>query len=353
VDSNKDYNPVEIIKTDNFLNVLKDHISTGTLIVTSPGFIKRGVIAEIQKINSDVVIFSDVKPNPELEAIDIAVTELRKSNITNIIALGGGSVIDTAKGFALALKTDISNPLRVNLLESESQSWDSKLPLIAVPTTSGTGSEVTPFATIWDTETNKKYSLNTNFLFPDIAILDASLTQTLPKTLTLYTSLDAISHALESLWNNNRTTESEAVALKALRLANKSFLPLMGDLANIDLRSDLQVASTYAGLAISHTRTAIAHSISYPMTLAYDMPHGLACSFTLPKILKLHLKNISNKEEIEVLTKTLKILETIDFKSEVESYTLGDDYSKLKDQMFTKERAGNFKYSIDSIEEYL
>ena len=134
---------------------------------------------------------------------------------------------------------------------------------------------------------------------------------------------------------------------------NKSFNKLMRDLTDLKLRSDMQLASTYAGLAISHTRTAIAHSISYPMTLAYDMPHGLACSFTLPKILQEHLENLNDGEEKEILLETYEILSAIDFKTEVESYTKGDDYSKLKDQMFTKERAANFKYSIDSITKYL
>ena len=350
---NKKFNPVELIQSDDFISDTEKHINSNTLVVTSPGFIKRGIISKLEKINSAITIFSDVKPNPELKHIDDAVIELRKKNITNIIALGGGSVIDTAKGFALALKTNHERPLKFNLLDNDKQSWESRLPLIAIPTTSGTGSEVTPFATIWDTDTNKKYSLSTNFLYPDIAILDPALTQTLPQKLTLHTSLDAISHALESLWNNNKNDESEKYALEALKLSNKSFQKLLNSLSDLELRKDMQLASTYAGYAISHTRTAIAHSISYPMTLTYDMPHGLACSFTLPKILEEHLSHLEEGEEKDILSKTLTILNQIDFKSEVESYTKGDDYKKLKEQMFTKERAGNFKYKIDSIEKYL
>ncbi len=350
---NKNYNPVEIIQTENFLEEIKKNLVPSTLIVTSPGFVKRGVIAKIQDICPDIKIFSDVKPNPELSEIDQAVVGLRKAKVSNIIALGGGSVIDTAKGFALALKTDHENPLRRNLIELDKQKWQDRLPLITIPTTSGTGSEVTPFATIWDSECNKKFSLNTKLLYPDVAILDPSLTQTLTKKITFYTGLDAISHALESLWNINKNSESEKCALYALELINKNFEPLLNDLTNFRYRQSMQLASTFSGYAISHTRTAIAHSISYPMTLAYGMPHGLACSFTLPKILRKYLKIVKSSEEVEILTRTLAFLETVDFEKEIELYTHGDDYKRLKTQMLTANRVGNFIFPVKLVEEYL
>jgi alcohol dehydrogenase class IV len=127
----------------------------------------------------------------------------------------------------VGLRSDLSKPLYENLIQNDQQVWNEHIRLFAIPTTSGTGSEVTPFATMWDSKTQKKYSISTAFMYPETAILDASLTLTLPKKLTLYTGLDAISHSLESLWNKNKTDESQSFALKSLELANSSFLKLL------------------------------------------------------------------------------------------------------------------------------
>lgn len=351
---NKEYNPVEIIQTDRFLGELAQYLSQETLVVTSPGFIRRGIISQIQKLCPDVIIFSDVKPNPELKAIDAAVTELRLSKISNIVAIGGGSVIDTAKAFALALKTDLAEPLRENLIKNEKQNWSNRVPLIAIPTTSGTGSEVTPFATIWDADTNKKFSLNTDLLYPDIAILDPTLTQSLPAELTLYTGLDAVSHALESLWNKNKNSESEKLAIHALTLISNSFTELMNDLTNLKFRREMQLGSTYAGLAISHTRTAIAHSISYPLTSHFGVPHGLACSFTLEIILENHLNEIGETaSNRQLLDAVLVILKSFKLKEEILKHVSPTQIESVKSEMISKERAGNYLYEIDGVEKFL
>lgn len=349
----KKYNPVNVIQSSDYFESLKDLFTSqdNLLLITSPGFIKRGVVDKLKDYFLNLEVFSDIKPNPEIRHLDNHF-ETFKKDYKSIIALGGGSVIDSAKAFSVGLKSNLSRPLYNNLIKNDKQSWDGFIDLIAIPTTSGTGSEVTPFATMWDTQTNKKYSISTNNLYPKAAILDPSLTLTLPRRLTLHTGLDAISHSLESLWNKNKTKESQRFALESLKLANKSFLNLLDNLENLEQRRDIQLSSTYAGLAISHTRTAIAHSISYPMTLAFEIPHGLACSFTLPKILSKYI-DICDVNEKETLEVTMALLNLIDFKQEILSYTKGEDFIKLKSQMFTKERAGNFLLPTDSIDEYL
>jgi alcohol dehydrogenase len=162
------------------------------------------------------------------------------------------------------------------------------LPLIAVPTTAGTGSEVTPFATIWDRARQKKYSLAQANLHPWVALLDPALTLSLPLETTISAGLDALSQALEAIWNRHATPLTTIYATQAARIALDTLPQLAQAPGDLSLRSQMMGASLLAGLAISQTRTALAHSMSYPITARYGLPHGLACSFTLPAILEFN-----------------------------------------------------------------
>src|SRR5690606_10586758 len=130
----------------------------------------------------------------------------RGEPLTGLIALGGGSVLDATKLLAVTIHSSVDRPLHLALREDIGGDWRRSIPLITIPTTSGTGSEVTPFATVWDTAAQKKHSVMGDALFPDHCILDPLLTLSLPYDETLYTGLDATSHALESLWNHHRTS---------------------------------------------------------------------------------------------------------------------------------------------------
>ncbi len=161
-------------------------------------------------------------------------------------------------------------------------------PLIAVPTTAGTGSEVTRWATVWDRTpgAQKKYSLNLKETWPEAAVVDPELTLSLPAGPTLAAGLDALSHSLESIWNVNSNPISDTLAIAAAREVLATLPALMKDLGNPALRSRMSLAALQAGLAFSNTMTALAHSISYDMTLNHGLPHGIACSFTLPMVLR-------------------------------------------------------------------
>lgn len=128
-----------------------------------------------------------------------------------------------------------------------------------------------------------KRSFACNLLEPDFIYLDPRVTLTAPKELTIFCAMDACSHALESLWNKNMTDISFKYAIESLKLISCNLMPLLNDLNNVCYRAKIQLSSFYSGCAIRITRTAIAHSISYPITLKYNVPHGLACSFTLKK----------------------------------------------------------------------
>jgi alcohol dehydrogenase len=162
----------------------------------------------------------------------------------------------------------------------------SAIPIIAVPTTAGTGSEVTSFATVWDEERGRKFSLARENLYPEVALVDPTLMLSKPHSLTLATGLDALSHSIESIWNINANPVSARHAVAAARAILADLPNLLRDLTNLKLRHGIAEASLNAGLAFSNTKTAIAHNLSYPITLGWGVQHGIACSFILPTVLR-------------------------------------------------------------------
>jgi alcohol dehydrogenase len=260
-----------------------------TLIVTSSGAVERGTVATvISPADPQIVkLFSGVKSHHSLVDIEKAAVQLSTGNIECILAIGGGSVIDTAKCLSVLLTPGESSLLRV--MENNASLIDRRsIPIIAVPTTSGSGSEVTPFATVWDYEQKKKFSLATELVRPQVAIIDPSLTLSLPQKTTISSGLDAISHAFESVWNRNATASTIENATQALKLGLSSIERAADHPEDITARESMSEASLLAGIAISHTRTALAHSISYPLTAHMGLDHGFACSITLPAILKFN-----------------------------------------------------------------
>jgi phosphonate metabolism-associated iron-containing alcohol dehydrogenase len=232
------------------------------------------------------LVIKDVVPNPDCALLADQAARFRTlaSPPNAIVAIGGGSVIDSAKVFAAA-GGDFGRIMR--FLESKQGGEQlAGTPIIAVPTTAGTGSEVTSWATVWDRRSARKYSLSHSLLYPEHAFVDPSLMVGKPRQLTISTGLDALSHALESLWNVNANPISAHHAVAAAREILVVLPALVSDLKNLELRSRMAAAALSAGLAFSNTRTAIAHSISYPVTLHRNVAHGIACSFTLPAVLR-------------------------------------------------------------------
>lgn len=240
-----------------------------------------------QATGAPAIQITDVAPNPDL--LTLAGQAARISDLQAkpelIVAVGGGSVIDSAKVFAAAAEHGFG-AVRSGLERGDLSNLSRALPLIAVPTTAGTGSEVTPWATVWDKEKGNKYSLAMPALFPELALIDPALMTSMPRGLTVSTALDALSHALESTWNKNANPVSARFAVAAVRDILDALPQLADDLSNTELRSRIARAALYAGLAFSNTKTAIAHSLSYPITLHHGVVHGIACSFTLPLIMR-------------------------------------------------------------------
>ena len=234
---------------------------------------------------SPSVIINDVDPNPDFHELTAQCERIARSGPPDLwVALGGGSVIDSAKAFA-ASKNGFA-AVRTFLEHGQGAETLSGTPLIAVPTTAGTGSEVTCWATLWDRHSGRKFSLARSNLYPEHAVIDPQLMCGKSRSLTVSTGLDALSHALESLWNVNANPVSANYAVSAAREVLETLPLLVRDLTNLELRTRLARAALFAGLAFSNTRTAIAHSLSYPITLRHAVPHGIACSFSLPMIVE-------------------------------------------------------------------
>lgn len=268
------------------------------LLVTSLGFEKRGQVELLKNVNPSIVsVINDVQPNPTIEHVLMYRKQIKYDEFDVIIALGGGSVIDIAKAFSVYDengKLDIKQAIYKGLDDIEFQTK----PIIAIPTTAGTGSEVTPWGTIWDDVNKKKYSISHSSLYCEIAILDPELHVTIPRELTIQTGLDALSHSLEAIWNKNENGISSLYAITAAKTIVATLPLLIDDLTNLELREKMLIASYQAGLAFSNTQTAIAHAMSYYMTLHIGIPHGIAASITLPAIFEAAIQKDGVKDNL-------------------------------------------------------
>jgi alcohol dehydrogenase len=240
----------------------------------------------IDQAGAPAALIRNIGPNPDFITLaeSCRLYAAAQTPIAAIVALGGGSVMDAAKVLAAA-KGDFTR-VRAYLETGKGASGLGRTPIIAIPTTSGTGSEVTSWATVWDTEQMKKYSLAGDAYYPERALVDPLLTLGLPRAVTISSGLDALSHALESLWNVNANPVSASLAEAAAREVLEVLPLLANNLRDIDLRARLAKASLMAGLAFSNTKTALAHSLSYHLTLHHGVPHGIACSFSLPMVMR-------------------------------------------------------------------
>jgi phosphonate metabolism-associated iron-containing alcohol dehydrogenase len=285
------YNPVASVLGSGVIDQLPRLLKgRKAFLVTFPEARGLGLLDRVIAVlgNQLVGIEERVQPNPDVaELADTYAQFWRKySDCEVIIALGGGSAIDTAKALMVGTQSDAFDDLLALLSTGKSFVPHKTKRLIAVPTTAGTGSEVTPWATIWDRVRGKKYSLHLDETWPEAAVIDADLMLTLPASVTIQSGLDALSHALESIWNRNANPLSRAFAVSAAREVIETLPALLKEMQSRALRLSMASAALKAGMAFSNTKTALAHSISYEMTLKHGLPHGIACSFTLPMVMR-------------------------------------------------------------------
>ncbi|MDR0216624.1 MAG: iron-containing alcohol dehydrogenase [Comamonas sp.] len=288
------HNPVRVIADSGSLNRLPALLDgRNCLLVTFPEAESLGLVRRVRQLIGEQLrgVIDSIQPNPDVQWLAPLYEQVQRehADVPVIVALGGGSAIDSAKALICATPTGRFVDLLSVLQQGGTLPSGLHKHLIAIPTTAGTGSEVTPWATIWDQAGGRKYSLHQPHTWPEAAIIDAELMASLPAGATLASGLDALSHALESIWNVNRNPVSMSLAVQAARRAMATLPTLMQDLGNLQLRADMAQAALLAGLAFSNTKTALAHSLSYDITLQHGVPHGIACSFSLPLVLEMAL----------------------------------------------------------------
>jgi len=236
--------------------------------------------------------FNDFTPNPKIEDIKKGLGLFQSGNYDVIIAVGGGSVIDMGKCISI-FSTNTGTPERLVLKKKTIKK--KGIPLIRIPTTSGSGSEATHFAVVYINK--NKYSLTEpNFMQPEYVIVDPQFTYDLPKNITAYSGMDALTQAIESFWNINSTLESKNYSKKAIKLVMENLLDAV---VNPDKKSrmNMAIAANYAGKAINITKTTACHAISYPITSYFNVPHGHAVALSLPPMIVYN----SNVNEDDVL----------------------------------------------------
>jgi alcohol dehydrogenase class IV len=274
-------------RAKSLAKILSDFNLTDGLLVADPIFTKTGLVPQIIDYSQGrlVAVFSNITPNPTVKEVDDCAALIRERKIRFVVALGGGSSLDCAKAAASVCMTSDS----IAEYHSGGKKFGKeRIPLLALPTTSGTGSEVTPVAVLSDPERGIKAPLSSDNFYPVAAVIDPSLTLTAPPAVTASTGMDVLSHALEGFWSKNHQPICDAMALHAAQLAFEYLLTAYKDGNNLEAREKMSEASLTAGLAFGLPKTAGVHACSFPLTNIYHMPHGEACAFTLDAFIKIN-----------------------------------------------------------------
>ena len=247
-------------------------------------------LIELNKLSSKVEVFQDVEADPSLKTLMNAIEIGKKNNITGVIGFGGGSSMDVAKLTSLILGSN----------ENIEEAWGvsnakgPRLPLILVPTTAGTGSEVTPISIITVGEEEKK-GVSSPIILPDIAILDPELTVGLPAHTTAATGIDAMVHAIEGYAsaNKNNNPISKMIAVEALKLLGGSIEKAVFEGSNIEARGNMLLGAMLAGKSFANSPVAAVHALAYPIGGTFHISHGLSNSLVLPYVLRFN--SVDNK----------------------------------------------------------
>lgn len=269
--------------------LLKPYVDGTLLVVTDQGLIDAGILAgffaSLEQAGIDYQLFSAVEANPSTDVLDAAVALLKERNCTAVIGVGGGSSIDTAKGVA-AMAT---NPGNILDYEGYDKLTQPPLPIFAIPTTSGTGSECTASTVFTNKRTLFKTVIVSPRLFPHLAILDPALTLKLPAAITAATGMDALTHAIESYVSRQANPISQAMALQAIRMIAGSLEKTYFVGTDMAAREQMLLGSFLAGVAFSQSKLGNVHAISHTFGGVFNIPHGIANAALLPYVIKFNL----------------------------------------------------------------
>ena len=259
------------------------------MLVTDEGLVKAGIVdkvlAHLDKSKYEITVFDEVKPDPSVKVVDKGAEIARQKGVDLIIAVGGGSPIDAGKGISVVATNGGSSADYAGL----DKYTTPPLPLFAVPTTCGTGSEVTFGAVLTNTDTNYKFILYGYNCAPQVAFLDPTLLLGMPAKIMIPPAMDALTHAVESYISKGATPQSRAMALEAIKIIGENFKTAAADTTNLEAISNLLYASNIAGIAFGCSRLGIVHAMALPLGAFFHVPHGIANSILLPHGLDYNL----------------------------------------------------------------
>ncbi|WP_456271128.1 iron-containing alcohol dehydrogenase [Bacillus sp. AK031] len=267
-------------------------VVTGSLFTKDPFNSQMEEI--IRKYGLKATFFSGSKGEPTTDELNMALSKAQECKADCVVAAGGGSVIDLAKALSvMAVNRGISLDCIPDMTRMK------RLPLIAIPTTAGTGSEATKVTVITDSESNIKKNPAHYQLIPDAAILDPILTVSLPRQMTAYTGLDALAHAMEAYVSTKATPMSSHFALEAIRIIGKWLPKVYKDLDDLEARENMLLGSFYAGVAFTNASTNLAHATARPLGAKFHIPHGLSVALLMPLVIEEGL-DVSKKSYADI-----------------------------------------------------
>jgi len=271
-------------------------------LVTGKDFPKQSDAVEraLQKLQGlPLEVFAEVEENPSIETVDRGAARCREAGCDLVIGLGGGSALDAAKVIAM-LQRNLGS-IR-EYLDQERVCQAKGLPVIAIPTTAGTGSEVTPFSVITHKAKRAKPAIAPPQNFPDVALVDPELTVTMPPKVTASTGLDALCQATEGFWSTQGNPMTRSLASQGIRLALENTEPAYLH-KNKNAVARMTLASHLTGIQMSNIGNTCIHPLSYPITMDYDVPHGFACAVFLPAVIRFNAPVIEERfrELLQVL----------------------------------------------------
>jgi alcohol dehydrogenase len=258
------------------------------LVALDPYFsrseLKERVARELKAAGLSPVFFDKIEAEPAPQSAESGARLVQRRGCGLVIGIGGGSVLDTAKGLAILA----ANPGKVSDYVGLDRVPGPGLPTIMVPTTAGTGSEVTFTAVFTNRKTQSKGGINSRFLYPAVALLDPELTLSLPPAVTAQTGMDALTHAMEAYTSNKANPLSDLVALKAIALIGGSLKRAVQKGSDVEARENMLLGSLLAGLALANAGVTAVHAMAYPLGALFNIPHGLANAVLLPYVLEFN-----------------------------------------------------------------
>jgi alcohol dehydrogenase len=256
------------------------------LLVADQDLVRLPLWARVQDALPGIPVFSAVTPDPTVGSVDALAALVRDQRHDVVVAVGGGSAMDCAKAAACLAAGDLPSIRAVH--SGGVPLGPAHLPVIAVPTTAGTGSEVTPFAVLNDPEKQFKGPIAGDALYPVHAVVDPELTHSLPRTITVVTGLDALCHAIEGYWSRGHQPLCDLLAIEAARLICQHLPQAAHQPDDAAARAAMSYAATLAGGAFQLPKNAMVHACSFPLSTRYHLPHGAACALTLEEAIRLN-----------------------------------------------------------------